>query len=248
MTGSASTSWKHYQTGRSGSRRFDCDSLKVSANADSTLSTITYIGAEENASSVVAFQPTVLKGLGYTSSGAQVHSIPIYIVAFVLSLVCAWLSEHFRQRYFFSLLGSLITLIGLAIELAQPRAAGARYLGMFFLTTGSYIVMPIQVVWLAINIGKGYKRTVAFGMVIAVGNCGAFISSNVFITQQAPVYRTGFSVGLGMNMLSMVSMTVMYIGLRLENIRRDKKQSDTAHVPLSEEASGEKHPDFRYRL
>lgn len=94
------------------------------------------MGAEENASSVVAFQPTVLKGLGYTSTGAQVHSIPIYIVAFVLSLTCAFFSEKLGKRYVFALFGSTLTLIGVSIELAQPKAVGVRYLGMFFLTAG----------------------------------------------------------------------------------------------------------------
>ena len=211
-------------------------------------STLTYIGAEENASSVVAFQPTVLKGLGYTSSSAQVHSIPIYVVAFVVSLSCAWLSERLGQRYFFVLFGCLLGIIGLSIELAQPKGANVRYAGMFFLTTGGYVVMPIMVVWLAINVGKGYKRTVAFGMVIAVGNCGAFISSNVFITSEAPKYHTGFSVGMGMMLLATVTSTLLYIGLRLENKRRDRKGIDSAHVAPSEELTGEKHPDFRYQL
>jgi MFS family permease len=37
------------------------------------VATLVYIGAEENASSVVSFQPTILAGLGFTSSAAQVH-------------------------------------------------------------------------------------------------------------------------------------------------------------------------------
>jgi len=192
---------------------------------------LTYIGAEENASSVVAFQPTVLQGLGYSASQAQVHSIPIYVVAFVASLSCAWLSERLRQRYIFSLLGCVVGVVGVAIELAQPKKASARYAGMFFVTAGAYIVMPITVVWLAINVDSGYKRTVALGMVIAVGNCGAFISSNVFITAEAPKYLTGFRVGLGMYILSAITCSLMYIGLRLQN--RNK---------------GDRHEVLRYRL
>ncbi|KAK6434681.1 hypothetical protein LTR95_009137 [Oleoguttula sp. CCFEE 5521] len=115
---------------------------------------------------------------------------------------------------------------------------------MFFLTAGGYIVMPIQVVWLAINVGKGYKRTVAFGMVIAVGNCGAFISSNVFLTSEAPKYHLGFSVGMGMFMLATVTSTLMYVGLRLENSKQTRRAgNDTLG---DEELTGEKHPDFRY--
>ncbi|KAK5121976.1 hypothetical protein LTR85_004548 [Meristemomyces frigidus] len=189
------------------------------------LGVLTYIGAEENASAVVAFQPTVLKGLGWTSTSAQVHSIPIYCVAFVASLSCAFLSEHLRQRYFFALFGATLTLVGLAIEIAQPHSDHVKYAGMFFITAGAYVTMPIMVVWTAINVGKGYKRTVAFGLVIA----------------------TGFSVGMGMNCLSIACMTALYIGLRLENKKRDSKPVETTIEP-NEELSGENHPAWRYQL
>jgi hypothetical protein len=53
--------------------------------------------------------------------------------------------------------------------------------------------MPILVVWCAINtgIGQQYRRTVALGLVIATGNASALISSNVFITAESSVHKTG---------------------------------------------------------
>lgn len=191
MTASASMWLKLCWIGRFGLRESCMGDRLESHGTDRYGRMISYLGAEECISGVVAFQPTVLKGLGYKSSAAQVHSIPIYCVAFVTSLTCAWLSERLRQRYFFALFGGLLTVLGVAIEIAQPPAAGARYAGMFFIVAGTYVTMPIIVVWSAINLGKGYKRTVAFGLVIATGNAGALISSNVFITSEAPTYRTG---------------------------------------------------------
>lgn len=110
--------------------------------------------------------------------------------------------------------------------------------------------MPILVVWLAINVGKGYKRTVALGCLIAFGNCGAFISSNVFITKEAPKYHTGFSVGLGLILMSGAAITLFYIGLWMENSRRDKYERENAGSMDESmvEDLGEKDPDFRYQL
>lgn len=209
-----------------------------------------YIGAEENSSSVIAFQPTVLAGLGYTSSEAQVHTIPVYAVAWVVSITCAVLADRLRQRYVFGMFGFILSTIGLAIEIAQPKHDGVKYAGMFFLAAGVYVTMPVTVVWLSINLGKGYKRTVGLGTLIAVGNCGAFISANVFLPKQTPKFHTGFSVGMGMNMLSAIGLTWLYVGLRLANRRKDKNQdlygerTDDASI----EDLGEKHPDFRYSL
>ena len=120
--------------------------------------TFAYMGAEENVSSVVAFLPSILKGFGYTSTSAQWHSIPIYSVAFVLTLTCAYASERLHQRYLFAMSGALLNLIGLCILLGQPHAEGARYAGAFLLTAGCYIVMPIVVVWNAINVGPGEEH------------------------------------------------------------------------------------------
>lgn len=213
------------------------------------VATIIYLGAEENSSSVVAFQPTVLNGLGYTASAAQVHTIPVYAVAWVVAMTCAVLSDRFRQRYLFAMLGIALMTVGLGIEIAQPKASGARYAGMFFLSAGTYVVMPITVVWLAINVGKGYKRTVALGLAIPIGNCGAFVSSNVFLTKETPKFHTGFSVGMAMCMMSLVALTVMYVGLKRENKRRDRKQLES---PLLDDELlqdlGDQHPSFRYAL
>ena len=174
------------------------------------------------------------------------------MTAFVISLTGSYISERLRQRYIFAMLGVTIATIGLAIEIAQPRHAGVRYLGMFFLCSGPYLLMPVLVVWLAINVGKGYKRTVALGCLLPFGNCGAFISSNVFITKEAPKYHTGFSVGLGLILMSGTALTLMYVGLRLENSHRDRyvkgRTSSEVQRDTNDSDLGEKHPDFRYQL
>jgi hypothetical protein len=86
----------------------------------------------------------------------------------------------------------IITTVRLAIGIAQPKHEGVRYTGMFFLTAGVYVVMSVTIVWLAFNLRKGYKRSVGLGLLIAIGNCGAFISSNVFLTKETPKFHAGF--------------------------------------------------------
>ena len=145
------------------------------------------------------------------------------MTAWVIMLAFSWLSMRLRKRYPIVLVGSLSNMIGLAIELAHPPQAGVRYLGLFFLTTGSYIVMPITVVWLSNNVDKGYKRAAALGLLAPIGNCGAILSSNVFITAESPVFRTGFATGLGMNCLSLVAMTVLFVFLLTKNRQFESK-------------------------
>lgn len=123
--------------------------------------TLAYIGVEENVASIAAFLPSILKGMGFTSVSAQVHSIPVYCTAFASTLLVAYLSERLRQRYLFALFGALLNLIGLAILVAQPESSSVRYASTFLLTAGCYIVMPIMVVWNAINVGEGRRSSSA---------------------------------------------------------------------------------------
>jgi MFS family permease len=216
-------------------------------------SVLAYMAAEETASSIVAFQPTILADLGWTAAVAQWHTIPVYAVAFVLTLTSAYASDKLGHRYGFTVFGALLIIIGWAIELAQVNAAGVRYFGMFLVSSGAFINMSTIVVWLCVNVGKGVKRTIAMGFLIGFGNCGALISGNVFITNQSPRYPVGFGVGLAFGVVSLITVSTYFFALRMENRRRDKLQSTSGRTYTREEQEqmqdlGESHPDFRFQL
>jgi MFS family permease len=44
------------------------------------------------------FLPSIIQGLGYTSSTAQLLTVPIYITASVLAVVVAWYSDRAGKR------------------------------------------------------------------------------------------------------------------------------------------------------
>jgi hypothetical protein len=67
------------------------------------------LGVTENANSLANFQPTILKGLGYTATSAQVHTIPVYLTGAVVSVIICLMSERFNHRYAFYLLGCVST-------------------------------------------------------------------------------------------------------------------------------------------
>lgn len=81
-----------------------------------------YFGAEENASGTVAFQPTVLQGLGYSSTSAQVHSIPIYMTAWAIMLICSMISMRIGTRFLFMLFGCMLNMVGLALGRYRRRS------------------------------------------------------------------------------------------------------------------------------
>ena len=214
------------------------------------LAMIAYFGADNTAGSFSAFQPTILTELGYTASEAQVHTIPVYMVALVCSLTVAYLSDRYQKRYLACMAGISIAVIGWAIELAQAGSLGVRYFGLFLSLSGTYVLMPVLVVWLSNNMGGSAKRSFATAFQIGLGNCSAFISSNAFDSTQAPRYPEGFGLGLSLQIMSGIACTVLALLLHRENKRRDACGRNEYLNMTQEELSklGDEHPAFRYTL
>lgn len=178
------------------------------------------------------------------------RTIPVYMFSMVFSICLGYTAEYLRKRYLFCMIGFLTMAIGLIVEIAQPPAPGVRYMGLFFMIAGAYIVMPLIVVWLSINIDKGYKRSVALGLILCLGNIGSFINSNVFMKREEPHYHTGFSTNLGLCGMGMLAATILFVGMYFGNKKRDRNRKDLPDSleQASVEGLGERHPDFRYYL
>ena len=121
-------------------------------------------------------------------------------------------------------------------------------MAIFFVSAGAYTIQPICVAWLANNTGGHYKRSVSAAAQIGIGNIGGIIASNVFFQSEAPWYPTGYGVGLGLLLFSSLMATIMVIGLKIENGKRERGERD-GRFELDEseiENLGDDHPHFRF--
>ncbi|KAA6410729.1 MAG: Major Facilitator Superfamily [Lasallia pustulata] len=208
-----------------------------------------YFGVVNTGYSILFFTPTILKALGWTSIRAQVLSIPIYIVSCSFTLLAAFTADRLRHRYAFTMIGVLVATVGYSILLAQQRVpVSARYLAVYLITVGGYITQPVTLVWLNNNMGGHYKRSVSSALQVGIGNCGGIVASNIYITSQAPTYRVGYAVGLGLLWLCGMACTVFFVGLRMENKKRNNGGRDDRYSLPEEELEnlGDDHPRFRF--
>jgi len=213
--------------------------------------TIMYMGVVASGYSTNFFIPTILQEMGYTAGMSQVRTIPIYCVAAVAALSVAWISDRLRHRFGFTILGVAIAGIGYIILLCQEHLhTGVKYMACFFIVSGGYIAQPVMWSWLNNNMGGHYKRSVATAMQIGVGNLGGIVASNVFIANQAPLYKVGYGVCLAMILMCGAACTVFYIGLKLENAKRDGGGRDYRYEDERADLDnmGDDHPEFRYTL
>lgn len=61
------------------------------------------------------FLPTIIRNLGYTSSTAQLLTVPIYITAALLAVLVAWASDRVGKRSPFIVGFLLMMAVGFAM-------------------------------------------------------------------------------------------------------------------------------------
>lgn len=209
--------------------------------------TFMYMGVLTTGYAGSFFIPTIVKALGFTSTAAQVRTIPIYVVACACALTTAVVTDKLRHRYAFTILGVLVSTIGYALLLCGSRiATGVQYFALFLVVSGGYICQPVVIIWVQNSVAGHYKRSVASAVMIGFGNTGGIIASNVFITSEAPRYPTGYGTSLGLLWLTGVLCTVFFFGLRAENKRRDRGGRDYRLEERDVDNMGDDHPGFRF--
>ncbi|KAF1810641.1 MFS general substrate transporter [Eremomyces bilateralis CBS 781.70] len=206
-----------------------------------------YITVVNTSYSTAFFTPSIIKDMGYTSSAAQIRSIPPWIVAFVVSLGTALVTDRLRHRYSFTIFGLMLCIIGYGILLVPygSTSVGVKYTALFFVITGCMTAQPIIVAWLSNCASGHYKRAVTSAAVVGFGNCGGLIASNVFFEKEAPAYRTGYRVNTTLICLCLVFCTAMFIGVRWENRKRDRGERDYRLQKEDADNLGDDHPSWR---
>jgi MFS family permease len=196
------------------------------------------------------FIPTIIKDLGFTTTGAQVRGIPIFMAATVCSITAAWFTDKFKHRYAFIILGVTVATVGYIILLNTIHVStGVRYFACFLITCGGYIAQPIVLVWLSNNESGHYKRAFSSSIQVAIGNSGGIVASNIFLPNQEPVYPVGYGVALGCMLFCGIVSTVFYVMLKRENALRERggrdyrlRETDSKEV----RNLGDDHPSFRF--
>jgi MFS family permease len=222
---------------------------------------VMYICITVSGYATALFVPTILASLGYSGIESQIHSIPVWMVAAVVTLCTAVFTDRLQHRYTFVMFGVFLSSIGYIILLKQGPLAkphrpqlglspNVRYMAVFFVTCGTYIVQPLIIVWLANNLGGHYKRAIGLAVQISLGNIGGIIASNVFVKTEAPRYFIGYGVGLATMISCGVVSSIFAWGLLRENKKRARGERDDRLALSETERSnlGDDDPSFKFAL
>ncbi|KAF3052043.1 hypothetical protein E8E11_003033 [Didymella keratinophila] len=182
------------------------------------------------------FLPTIIRGLGYTSSTAQLLTVPIYITASVLAIAVAWWSDRVGKRYPFILVCLCIMAVGF-IMCVSSATPGVIYAG--------------NITWLSNNLAGSTKRATGQAIQIAVGNLAGAMASNFYRAEDAPRYILGHALELGFIGAGIIGLLVLVFNYKRINKKRERQLEEGAHNRYTPEELGElgdRSMTFKYVL
>lgn len=131
------------------------------------------------------FLPSIVQGLGYSPIRTQLMTVPPFAVAFVVTLILAYLADRYRKRGAAAILTMLVAMIGV-IMFYRGRDNTVRYTALFFIVTGAYANGPCLLAWVPNNTATHVRRATPIATSFVFTNSGGIVSTWVFPTSDAP--------------------------------------------------------------
>lgn len=196
------------------------------------------------------FLPSVVKELGYTSSSAQLMTVPIYITASIISIITAYYSDKTGLRspfvvgsLFLVMLGYILALVGQEID--YPNLI---YGGVYIAGIGVYSGFPGVVSWLANNLANSRKRAIGMALQLGIGNFGGAFASNFYIPGK---FAMGHALEIGFSAMGIIVCGVIVLYNSHANSKRHNDLKNGKYDKTTDEElfqMGDKSPFYRYCL
>ncbi|KAK9899166.1 MFS general substrate transporter [Cystobasidium minutum MCA 4210] len=165
------------------------------------------------------FVPSIVTGLGYSSTRAQLFSVPPYAVACVVTVIVAYVSDRLWLRGPVILVMLPIAIAGYAM-ISTVDTNSARYGALFLMATGMYSTVPAILVWLTGNSAGHYKRATVSALQLAIANCGGFVAAWIYPTTERPAYRKSHHIILGLLCYAWLAFALNLVFVRWVNKRK----------------------------
>ncbi|PSS37896.1 hypothetical protein PHLCEN_2v257 [Hermanssonia centrifuga] len=171
-------------------------------------------------SSISLFAPTIVSGLGFEGLQAQLFTVPPYAIAFVVTIVVAWIADRYEMRSWAAF--TTFTIAGVSY-IAQgalpPDSFKARYGLLCVAVPFSYASVPPLFSWLTANLRNTGASTLAVPLNVSIGSLGQIIGIFIFKSSEAPGYPTG----LFTNAAFQIEGALFVLLLRAIYVRRNRR-------------------------
>jgi MFS family permease len=166
------------------------------------------------------FYPTLVHGLGYTSTvQAQYMTVPIYAVAFVCTAITGFFTDKIPNHRGLVIASWLTFSLITSICVCTVYNFTARYALLVLMAAGLWSANATALAFAGATFGsiEPEVRAIALALVNALGNLAQIYGAYLFPSHDAPKYLLGFGVISGMLGFGVV----VYIGMHVLVRRKD---------------------------
>ncbi|TFY78685.1 hypothetical protein EWM64_g5329 [Hericium alpestre] len=129
-------------------------------------------------SSVSLFAPTIVSGLGFEGLNAQLFTVPPYAVAFVVTVIVAWISDRYGIWSWGSFASLVLSGVSFLVQGALPPTAfKARYVMLCAAASFSYACNAPLITWMSVNLRNTSAMTLAIALNVTLGTIGQIIGT-----------------------------------------------------------------------
>ncbi|KAG6879063.1 hypothetical protein C0992_005410 [Termitomyces sp. T32_za158] len=162
------------------------------------------------------FTPSIVAGLGYTNTRAQLFSVPPNAAGFV-GQYQPYISDRFGARGGVIIFSNILATIGLAMFLASDNLH-VKYGSLFFVVTGGYSTSPALFTWIVNNASPYTRRATSNALCSIMFNLGGLFATWLLGTlSPGPLYRLATIVLLVFSALIIVTASINVVYLLSQN-------------------------------
>ncbi|OJJ60740.1 hypothetical protein ASPSYDRAFT_148028 [Aspergillus sydowii CBS 593.65] len=199
--------------------------------------------------------PQIINQLGFSTAESQLLTIPPYVCGGISAWVTGRFSDRFSWRMPFIVGPLSLLVVAMAVLFKYSENVKdnvpAMYIGVVLAQIGIYPLLPGISAWTGNNLAPSWKRSIGLAWVLAAGNLGSIIGTNVFLDREGPRYPTGYGTALGIICLGVGCAVTMEFFLWRSNQAKSRLSEDEIreqYTPEQLDAMGERSPLYRYTL
>lgn len=175
-------------------------------------------------------------------------TVPPYACAFVIMFLVSWSSDRHKDRgIHIAVLMAIATIMYALLATLPETSLHGKYACMCIAVSCVYATYPPSHAWAANNFGNETKRAIGMGLYTSIGNLGSIAGSWIYPSTEAPQFREGHFICMGLTIATAVLSLSNSFVLAAINKHRDRKYGKPvpgASVDVTELA--DESPQFRF--
>ncbi|PGH23899.1 hypothetical protein AJ80_01961 [Polytolypa hystricis UAMH7299] len=184
------------------------------------------IGAQVPNSALTSFTSIIVQTFGFDTLGTQYLQIPGGAVQFLALLtggfVCSHFATKFHVRSAAMIFANSVCIIGAGLLVGLPSSNKWGRLVALWLCYFQGLGFSMSLTIISSNIAGYTKKQVTGGMLFIAYSVGNIIGPQTFKDSEKPGYKSAYIAMLIGYTIKLVSITILYIYMWLENKRRDR--------------------------